>query len=694
MSPLEIKVLLRRTPGFLKVGLLVSSIVAASDAVGVFSPLERHCRRLLPFYEPPAYPLAIVDLPRPAPGSPSDGTQGGSWTDRQSLATSLRAVAACSPARIYLDVNLHEEHGGALDEALESALAALPQASVALPILPDDQQGKGFSTDDPQSASGQATNRFLRHATPVDATLRVSRRTGRTVVGGSPSGGAESPVNVARWLIQGPAATPGMTEIDFHVECQPIPHLEVAELLTVPDKRRQITGKAVILGWNEARVAGPYSPSASALAGRTELLALAAQTVADRSLTSSVAWWKSAIMQFVLATSFALVAIKCSKRWIAMLCIGTLGAWGILAVVGYGHGLRIPLLAPMMALALGAIGGGVQANPTWQRWRRALMDLYHHVDPRLIRLFDAHADAIIACTEEGRVVAVNRAANELFSGGDTDLAGRDLSLLLPNAAAEVLLGLQRRQVGRLADVVVDAAGEHRHVDVVFSMVPHGNSWFGYLVIRDVSEFVEREQHLKKLAAYDPLTGVLNRQYLEQRYRATLSEASRRQQTFAVFLIDLDHLKQINDHFGHQAGDQALRWIAQSLQSCMRKSDTVARFGGDEFVIVTSPGVGKQEATFIQRRIQQQIDSLDERYRFPIVLRASVGFAVYPDDGRDFTSLLHWADKQMYGEKARNRFVGIPLSETPHATTTNDPQGVPGRTLPGNLTGEMDAASTG
>jgi diguanylate cyclase (GGDEF)-like protein/PAS domain S-box-containing protein len=172
-----------------------------------------------------------------------------------------------------------------------------------------------------------------------------------------------------------------------------------------------------------------------------------------------------------------------------------------------------------------------------------------------------------------------------------------------------------------------------------------------------SEVTDRKHllaSLDRMAYHDALTGVANRALLVERLTQGLCAAAHRSDALALLFVDLDGFKVINDRWGHEAGDAVLVAIAQRLQSVVRDADTVARFGGDEFVIVFGETCGAAALTAVMEKVTAAITE-------PIIWKgsllrigASVGLARYPEDGRDAHSLLQRADESMYSEKARRR----------------------------------------
>ncbi|MCW8924003.1 MAG: diguanylate cyclase [Gammaproteobacteria bacterium] len=171
---------------------------------------------------------------------------------------------------------------------------------------------------------------------------------------------------------------------------------------------------------------------------------------------------------------------------------------------------------------------------------------------------------------------------------------------------------------------------------------------------DLTEHKQIEQKFRKMALYDPLTGLANRVLLYEHLGNTLAYAARNQQKFSVFYIDLDNFKLINDSLGHRAGDDLLINIGECLKNCMRKDDVIARVGGDEFVVVLRSESENEGISIAAERLMQSITQLVSKQGHKNVISASIGIAVYPEDGQDADTLLHNADVAMYGAKNKGK----------------------------------------
>jgi diguanylate cyclase (GGDEF)-like protein len=177
------------------------------------------------------------------------------------------------------------------------------------------------------------------------------------------------------------------------------------------------------------------------------------------------------------------------------------------------------------------------------------------------------------------------------------------------------------------------------------------------VSQDVTERKRREAEDRFLAHHDSLTGLPNRRLLDDRLRQALHLAQRRDWRVAVMLVDLDDFKKVNDQFGHNIGDAALREVAQRLAACMRKADTLARQGGDEFVVMIPELSGDTDCEVVAGKILRALEPPVRVEGVQARLGASIGVSVYPADARDGEALLRNADAAMYRAKQSggNRF---------------------------------------
>jgi diguanylate cyclase (GGDEF)-like protein len=170
------------------------------------------------------------------------------------------------------------------------------------------------------------------------------------------------------------------------------------------------------------------------------------------------------------------------------------------------------------------------------------------------------------------------------------------------------------------------------------------------VLNDITQTKRYQEQLEHQATHDTLTGLPNRAVLIDRMEQAMAHARSHGQSMTVVLLDLDGLKHINDGFGHGVGDRVLQMIARRLKTCMRRTDTVARLGGDAFVLLFSNPDSSDAMTVELQTVLDAVAAplpVDER---ELYVTATLGVCVFPDDGQDATTLLRNADIAMYRAK--------------------------------------------
>lgn len=170
------------------------------------------------------------------------------------------------------------------------------------------------------------------------------------------------------------------------------------------------------------------------------------------------------------------------------------------------------------------------------------------------------------------------------------------------------------------------------------------------VARDATETRRLEQTLRHEAVHDKLTGLPNRVLFADRLSVTIAQARRRSSQFAVMMMDLDGFKKVNDAFGHQMGDALLRLVADRLASALRDTDTLARFGGDEFLILLPGATNEADILTVSRRLLVALQAPFELDNRQLYVSASIGGALFPRDGATEQSLMGAADVAMYKAK--------------------------------------------
>jgi len=187
---------------------------------------------------------------------------------------------------------------------------------------------------------------------------------------------------------------------------------------------------------------------------------------------------------------------------------------------------------------------------------------------------------------------------------------------------------------------------HLKIDIAIRSLPKFIIAIGIL-LTFLEEEIGRTEHL---ALHDALTGLPNRRLLEDRMINMLERAERNHSRAAILMLDLDGFKQINDTYGHAVGDEFLRAVALRLGKVVRRADTLARSGGDEFTVLVSDILQPNGAEILAQKLLKELERPIAVRQFQLRVSGSIGMAVYPDDGETAESLCARADADMYRAK--------------------------------------------
>ncbi len=313
-----------------------------------------------------------------------------------------------------------------------------------------------------------------------------------------------------------------------------------------------------------------------------------------------------------------------------------------------------------------AVGNALNVMTTW---RYRLVEITPAFAAQ--RFMDTMSDGVVVLDQDGMVRLVNPAACEM-------LGYRSEELLHASPAAgvgQLLFGHdevphfpQAGFVGQERQYQTPA-GSRRTLSVSVSLMQEGGRepLAAVVTLRDITAAMAAQEQIHKLAYYDPLTNLPNRQLLKERFSQAMARAERARGQAAVLFLDLDRFKQVNDTLGHEAGDLLLKAVSERITACVRESDlvmrnaesakdsTLARLGGDEFVLLLSPVERGEDAAKVARRILQ---SLAQPFRLAggaeVMSGVSIGISLYPGDGEDADTLMKKADLAMYHAKETGR----------------------------------------
>ncbi|WP_203142522.1 bifunctional diguanylate cyclase/phosphodiesterase [Marinobacter mangrovi] len=201
----------------------------------------------------------------------------------------------------------------------------------------------------------------------------------------------------------------------------------------------------------------------------------------------------------------------------------------------------------------------------------------------------------------------------------------------------------------------DAQGEWRDMEGTYTAMTDVPGVNGVVVsLRDLTELKAAQTELHRLAFYDPLTGLANRQLFRDRLEHVIRRCKRSGNAAALMFLDLDGFKRINDTLGHDVGDHLLQTVAGWLSGCVREEDSVARLGGDEFVVLLSEVSGSDAALAVAESILRRLCQRVRLGEHEVGVTVSIGLAMIPGDSEDATSLMKYADLAMYRAKELGR----------------------------------------
>ena len=301
-----------------------------------------------------------------------------------------------------------------------------------------------------------------------------------------------------------------------------------------------------------------------------------------------------------------------------------------------------------------------------EREMRKANTLLADKETRIRAIFDNVDDGIIVINASGVIESVNPGAERVFGYPADELIGQDVSMLMPDGSRtqpgkhieRYFKSGRSTVIGAVREVIAQRKGGALFpMDLRVTAMRIGDTDLFIGTMRDITERKQNEERIVHLATHDPLTDLPNRHLMVDRVNQAISHAERHEGIrVALLFIDLDGFKHVNDNYGHDVGDLLLIEVSRRIRGVLRCEDTTARQGGDEF-IVTLPNI-KQTlgASVVAEKILQALASPYEIDGHEIHISASIGIALYPDNGADVEMLLNRSDTAMYAAKMAGRDV--------------------------------------
>jgi diguanylate cyclase (GGDEF)-like protein/PAS domain S-box-containing protein len=271
------------------------------------------------------------------------------------------------------------------------------------------------------------------------------------------------------------------------------------------------------------------------------------------------------------------------------------------------------------------------------------------------------ADGIISLDDQGDIKSFNSAAEQIFGFSADEMIGKNLRQLVPDAHADSVLRQENEQgsgnsdwvrgLGTLKEMTGrKKSGDEFIMEMAVRELQHGEQMSFTGIIRDITERKRIEEQIRTMAHFDTVTSLPNRNLLSDRLEEAIKRSNRGNHKIAILYIDLNKFKPINDELGHDAGDRALRFVAEQMKDAVRDSDTVARVGGDEFVVLLENVSGEEAVENIATKVLSRIAEPINFSSGARSLGAAIGVALHPVHGNNRDELMTSADKAMYKAK--------------------------------------------
>ncbi|MGN8023632.1 EAL domain-containing protein [Phyllobacterium sp. 22229] len=271
---------------------------------------------------------------------------------------------------------------------------------------------------------------------------------------------------------------------------------------------------------------------------------------------------------------------------------------------------------------------------------------------RMHKLVNAAVEGLVICDGE-TIVTANESFLTLTAMANASLDGVSLAAFLPDARLRSKLLSDQNEL--IEADLVGGDSQTIPVELIAHTIDFNGKWHRALAVRDLRSRKEAEAHISYLAHHDALTGLPNRRNFNARLDQLIATAASGEETYlALFCLDLDRFKEVNDLFGHAAGDDILQRVSTAITRLLGKDDMLARLGGDEFAVLIPGLVTPTAACRLADRILEALQSENLNSPIGFLISTSIGIAIFPVDATDRETLLNQADTALYQAKAEGR----------------------------------------
>jgi diguanylate cyclase (GGDEF)-like protein/PAS domain S-box-containing protein len=285
-----------------------------------------------------------------------------------------------------------------------------------------------------------------------------------------------------------------------------------------------------------------------------------------------------------------------------------------------------------------------------------------HESEEIFRTIFENVDDLIALLDtDGRRIYNSPSYRKIFNKAEIEVGSSSFNEIHPEDRERIKAVFRRTVetgIGERSEFrFLLKDGSIRHIESQGNVVHDASGKVSKVVVisRDVTERKKIEEKLRHLSYHDMLTGLPNRILFSDRLKQAIATARRdKLHILSMMFIDLDDFKEINDNFGHVTGDIALKEVASRIQDCLRESDTAARMGGDEFVVLLPAIETPDDAMIVAKKISHALCQPIGLGNLGLTVTTSIGIAVYPEHGSEEETLLKNADAAMYHAKKSGR----------------------------------------
>ncbi|MEP7058063.1 MAG: EAL domain-containing protein [Caldimonas sp.] len=279
-------------------------------------------------------------------------------------------------------------------------------------------------------------------------------------------------------------------------------------------------------------------------------------------------------------------------------------------------------------------------------------------EERLAKFMQATAEGIVF-HKDGVIVDANPPLCQLVGYSLAEMLGhKTIEFVAPDHVAKVVAVIESGRETAYESVILDRYNQRIPVEFIVRTMMHNDERWRMTIVRDIRDRHAAQARIHHMAHHDALTGLPNRTAFMERLEQTMLAARLERTRLALLFVDLDHFKRVNDSLGHSVGDALLRTVAGRLVGALRATDVVARFGGDEFMVLL-PGLPadparRDDVERVAQKLLAVIEAPIHVENRPLSVTPSIGIALYPGDGDTPNEMIEHADSAMYRAKARGR----------------------------------------